>query len=196
MALQVAPFTTDIEVDDIVLHIDRLRLGIEHSRKTVRSNLNLCEVGTSRRSRGVTHRSVDDGKDVRKLRGHIQRMGRFVDCRRNIREEADGEALGGRRPASALVGAVAGTAVENLHLIAEINRLHDKDAVVGALDHDSIALCRGYDRTAASRRAPVTGRRIEDVNRTLVCIGYVERMSCFIQIHDGGETKGDTGSAT
>ena len=123
-------------------------------------------------------------------------MGRFVDCCRNIREETGSEILGGRRATPALVGAIAGTAVENLHLIAEINRLQDKDAVVSALDHDSIALCRRYDGTATSLRAPVTGRSVEDVNRPLVRIGYVERVSCFIQIKNRGETKRDTRSAT
>ena len=123
-------------------------------------------------------------------------MGRFIDGRRNIREETSCETLGGRRATPALVGAIAGTAVENLYLIAEINRLQDKDAVVSALDHDSIAVRRRYDGAATSRRAPVTGRCIEDVNRTFVRIGYVERMSCFIQIHDRGKTKGDSGSVT
>jgi len=123
-------------------------------------------------------------------------MGRFVDCCRNVREEADRETLGGRRATPALVAAIAGAAVENLHLIAETNRLQDKDAVVGALDHHSITLGCRYDGAAASRRAPDTGRSVEDVNRPLVRIGYVERMSCFIQIHDRGKTKGDTGSAT
>jgi hypothetical protein len=67
-------------------------------------------------------------------------MGRFVDCRRKIREETGSETLGGRRAAPALVSAVAGTAVEDLYVTAEIKHLHDKDAVVGALDHGSIAM--------------------------------------------------------
>ena len=119
-------------------------------------------------------------------------MGRLVDCRRNNREETGSETLGGRCATPALVGAVAGTAVENLYLIAEINRLHDKDAVVGSLDHYSIAMRRRYDGAAASRRAPVTGRGIEDVNRPLGRIRYVERMSRFIQIHECREPKGDS----
>src|SRR5438309_4611101 len=106
-----------------VLHIDRPRLGIEHRRKPESSNRNLCVVSTSRSSRRVTHRSVDDGKDVRKCRGHIQRMGGFVDRGRRKREETGRETLRGRRAAPALVGAVARTAVEYLHLVAEIKYL-------------------------------------------------------------------------
>ena len=69
-------------------------------------------------------------------------MGGFVDCGRNKREETDCETLGGRCATPALVGAIAGTAVENLYPLAEIKYLHDKDAVVGALDHGSIAVRR------------------------------------------------------
>jgi hypothetical protein len=69
-------------------------------------------------------------------------MGGFVDRGRRKREETGRETLRGRRAAPALVGAVARTAVEYLHLVAEIKYLHDKDAVVGALDHDSIAVRR------------------------------------------------------
>jgi len=123
-------------------------------------------------------------------------MGRFVDCCRNIREEADREAFGGRRATPALVGAITDAAVENLYLIAEINRLQDKDAVVGALDHHSVTMRCRYDGAAASWRAPVTGRGVEDVYRPFVGIRYVKRVSGFIQIKDGGEAKGDTGSAT
>jgi hypothetical protein len=39
-----------------------------------------------------------------------------------------------------LIDTIPSVAVENLYPAAEINRLHDRDAVVGALDHDSIAV--------------------------------------------------------
>src|SRR3954453_1856725 len=123
-------------------------------------------------------------------------MGRFVDCRWNIREEASQETLRRRRATPGSIDAIASAAVENLYPAAEINRLQDKDTVVGVLDHDSIALRGCQDRTAASRRAPVTSRSVEDVNRPLVGIRYIERMSCFIQIHDRGQAKGDIGRAT
>src|SRR5262249_59751739 len=66
---------------------------------------------------------------------------------------------------------------------------------MGALDNDAVSLCSGNDWTASGRRAPVASGRIEDVDRTVVYVGHVQRMSCFIQVDNGSQSNRDTGSA-
>ena len=123
-------------------------------------------------------------------------MGSFIDGRRNIREKAGGEALR-RRATPGLVGAIARTTVEDLDLVAEINRLDDKDAAVGALDHDSIAHHRRYDGTTTARRTSVTSRCVEYVNWALVRVRDIQRVSGFIEIHDRRKsTRGGRGATS